>query len=203
MSTSIDELLARMPEIAKAVNAFESPAVQELAFAALLESAGGTQPASQTPETRDAHDGAKAPARRRAKKKAASVPAKSDGNGAAPKKASGAAKKQTFTLLKDLDFYKANPKLAEFAGEKAPKSVIEKCVLLVYWFIHHGNVTPVTIDMVYTGFKDREWPVPADLANTLQQAGSKGLLDSRDRQNLVLTTKGENLVDHDLPRQKG
>lgn len=193
MAATIDELLARMPDIAKAVNAFESPAVQELAFNALLHSAGIAQSASQKQETPKVD----VPTKRAAKR---AKPAVST-DASQPKK-KGNSKKQTFTLLKDLDLYSPDPKLAAFAARKAPSSVVEKCVVLVYWFVHHGNVSPVTIDMVYTGFKDRNWPVPADLANTLQQAGSKSLLDSRDRQNLSLTTKGENLVDHDLPRSK-
>lgn len=39
-STSYDVLLARMPEIAKAVNAFESPEAQQSAFALLVQSLG-------------------------------------------------------------------------------------------------------------------------------------------------------------------
>jgi hypothetical protein len=200
MATTIDELLARMPEIAKAVNAFESPAVQELAFAALLDSAGVVQ---SPPQKDAAHDPAKVedPPKKRAARQSAAAPV-GESDGSQPKR-KGNSKKQSFTLLKDLDLYSSNPKLADFAADKAPSTVVEKAVLLVYWFVHHGNVSPVTIDMVYTGFKDRNWPVPSDLANTLQQAGTRGLLDSRDRQNLLLTTKGENLLDHDLPRMKG
>jgi hypothetical protein len=197
MAATIDQLLARMPDIAKAVNSFESPAVQELAFNALLHSAGIAQSASQK------HGAPKVdpPPRRTAKRAKPAV--STDASDASQPKKKSASKKQAFTLLKDLDLYSPNPKLADFAAGKSPSSVVEKCVVLVYWFVHHGNTAPVTIDMVYTGFKDRNWPVPSDLANTLQQAGSKSLLDSRDRQNLSLTTKGENLVDHDLPRSKG
>jgi hypothetical protein len=60
----------------------------------------------------------------------------------------------------------------------------------------------VTVSAVYTFFKTLNWPLPADLKNALQQAGSAGWLDTADAENIKLTSTGENLVEHSLPPSK-
>jgi hypothetical protein len=57
----------------------------------------------------------------------------------------------------------------------------------------------LNLSAVYTFFKTLGWPVPSDLRNTLQQAGTKGWLDTKDSEDIKLTAMGENLVEHTLP----
>lgn len=70
--------------------------------------------------------------------------------------------------------------------------------MCVYWLKHEAGVTPVTLSHVYTAFKTINWPIPADLANAIQRAGTKNYVNSKNRDDIGLTTHGENLVEHQL-----
>ncbi|GLQ58059.1 hypothetical protein [Devosia nitrariae] len=87
----------------------------------------------------------------------------------------------------------------QFGGEKSPSNVIQKSVVAVYYLRHVIELEKVTVEGVFTFFKTLSWPVPADLKNTLQQAGTHGFLDTSISQDIRLTSLGENLVEHELP----
>lgn len=90
---------------------------------------------------------------------------------------------------------------AQFAAAKAPSNVKEKCVVAVYYLRDVVELPNVTAQAVFTFFKSVQWPTPADLKNTLQQAGTDGWLDTANSEDIKLTSLGENLVEHDLPRK--
>lgn len=79
-----------------------------------------------------------------------------------------------------------------------PTNLLQKVTVAVYWLSREALVPEVSIDQVYTAFKTMEWPIPNDLANTDQQAGTKNYVDSKNRDNITVTTHGENLVEHEL-----
>ncbi|MES2861077.1 MAG: hypothetical protein V4701_06360 [Pseudomonadota bacterium] len=87
-----------------------------------------------------------------------------------------------------------------FAGEKLPSNVKEKCVVAVYYLRDVIEVDKVTVQGVFTFFKTVQWPAPADMKNTLQQAGTEGWLDTADGEDIKLTSLGENLIEHKLPK---
>jgi hypothetical protein len=87
----------------------------------------------------------------------------------------------------------------QFATEKSPASVVQKCVVAVHYLRDIIEMEKITLQAVFTFFKHLQWPIPADLKNTLQQAGSAGWLDTADSADIKLTSLGENLVEHDLP----
>lgn len=91
------------------------------------------------------------------------------------------------------------PSAVDFATSKAPTNVMQKCVVAVYYLRETIEIPNVTAPAVLTFFKHLSWPVPADLKNTLQQAGTMGWLDTGDSDHIKLTSLGENLVEHDLP----
>jgi len=91
------------------------------------------------------------------------------------------------------------PSAVQFAAEKSPTNFREKCVVAVYYLRDVIEMEKVTVQAVFTYFKHLQWPVPADLKNTLQQAGTAGWLDTADSEYIKLTSLGENLVEHDLP----
>jgi len=74
-------------------------------------------------------------------------------------------------------------------------------VVALYYVANTLKIEQVSIDHIYTFFKAANWPVPADLPNTLHQAGTEGWLDTSDAKDIKVTPIGENLVEHDLPRQ--
>jgi hypothetical protein len=88
---------------------------------------------------------------------------------------------------------------ADFASGKAPQNVMQKCVVAVYYLRDTIEMESVTVSAVYTFFKTLGWPIPSDLRNTLQQAGTKGWLDTKDGEDIKLTSMGENLVEQSLP----
>ncbi|WP_226698577.1 hypothetical protein [Qipengyuania flava] len=117
-------------------------------------------------------------------------------------KASKPGKKAKITLSMDktLNLVPSNgPSASAFQIEKSPSSVVQKCVVAAYYLREHSNATSVTANGVYTFFKTVGWKLPTDLKNTLQQAGSKGWLDTADSENILITPIGENLIEHDLP----
>lgn len=87
----------------------------------------------------------------------------------------------------------------QFATGKSPTNAMQKCVVAVYYLRDTIEMEKVTTQAVFTFFKHLGWPAPADLKNTLQQAGSAGWLDTADGQDIKVTSLGDNLVEHELP----
>ena len=114
-----------------------------------------------------------------------------------------AARKQTLnpSLSKNLNLRPSGkPSFKEFAESKQPGTNLARCVVSVYYLKNVLDHEHVTVNDVYTCFKDRGWRVPADLRNTLQSAAShKAWLDTSDIENIQLVPGGENLVEYDLP----
>lgn len=188
-SSENDDLLSRLAGIVEVVNAFRSPEVQLEAFR-LLVGGGSVATARGNPKSPRGQQGGK-PTRRAVKPGVAEV-------GKSTSRRSTGAKKATFQFLKDLDLQTGDEPFEQFVARKAPKNNVDKCVVAIYWLQRLANLGPISIHHVYTCFKDRGWPLPADLANTLQQAGTHGYLDSADRDDLKVVVRGENHVEHQL-----
>jgi hypothetical protein len=117
------------------------------------------------------------------------------------KNGTSAKMKQSFSVVKSLDFVNGgDPSLRNFVESKRPATLLEKCLVSVYWLSNcMHDATPVTVDAVFTCFKAMSWVVPPDLVNTLQQTGSKGWLDTGKRDDLRVVVQGENHLEHDMP----
>jgi hypothetical protein len=198
--STFEDLLARMPDIAAAIKGLPE-AIQSQAFQALIDAfhgettTAGSRVAGRGSTDQDDSPASPRPTRRVGRKKASSVAVAK-----APAKKSVGRGKQSFSMVKDVDFVKgADVSFKDFVEEKAPGSQVEKVLIAVYWLSRRAAISPVTIDHVYTAFKTVSWPVPADLANKLSQAGTKGWLDSRSRDDLKVVVGGENHVEHDMP----
>lgn len=120
-----------------------------------------------------------------------------------PSSAKAKPSKKSKTVLsmdKNLNLNPAGkPSALDFASQKSPKSLKEKCVVSAYYLRDIISVEKVTAQGVLTFFKNLSWPVPSDLKNTLHQAGAAGWLDTRDSEDIKITSSGENLVEHTLP----
>jgi hypothetical protein len=200
-ATELDELLDRMPQIAEVVEKFSSESIQSEVFRALMRAFGL---ADETSGEADADPDAfvvdpppRAGSDDTKPVKAAPAPVKKP----SAKKGSGSKAKQTFTMDKTLDLVNGGtPPCKEFSDLKKPKSAVEKCLVSVYWLSRLTKTSvPATVDQVYTCFKVAGWAVPADLVNTLQQAGTKGWLDTKKRDDLKVVVQGENHVEHEMP----
>lgn len=194
--STFDALLARMPEISAAVEKFSSEAIQARVLEALLaafdgENRLGHKAASQS----DLHDdeGTALPFSKSSITKTPRV-----------KKTTGGKGKHPNAIDKDLDLVNgADQPFSTFVDWKQPTSQEEKCLVAVYWLTRVLiEKTPATVDRVYTCFKHMGWPVPANLANAIQRAGTKGWLDSRNRDDLKVVIGGENYLEHKMPAKK-
>jgi hypothetical protein len=105
--------------------------------------------------------------------------------------------------VKDLNLRpKDKQSFKDFVAAKSAATNHERNALSVYWLTRIAGVSGVTIDHVYSCYKEVTWKVPPNLANSLAvTANQKGWLNTEDMQDLRVTVKGENLVEHDLPRK--
>jgi len=106
------------------------------------------------------------------------------------------------SVVRDLNLKpKGKDSFDQFAAQKKPGSNQHKCVVAVYYLRHELALSSITVDHVYTCFKHMQWRVPSSLANTMAYVSSvHGWLDTRNMGDIKLTTIGENLVEHDLPK---
>lgn len=113
---------------------------------------------------------------------------------------SGKKAKISLSMDKHLNLVPSEgPSAMDFQSEKSPSSLPQKCVVAAYYLREYSNASEVSATGVYTFFKSVGWKQPTDLKNTLQQAGTKGWLDTANADNILITSTGENLVEHDLP----
>jgi hypothetical protein len=193
-----EELLDRMPAIAAAVNAFQSEAVQQQAFTALVRSfhgeddqALGAQPQDDTSEE------AEPPTAETGRVTATS--------GTAALVRTRTRKRKSPSLVRGLDLNPTGEQpFREFAKSKNPKGLSEKNTLSVYYLKQILNLGAVGVDHVLTCYSEASWPYPSDLNASLRKTASRTrYIDTGDMQNIHMTPKGLNLVQHDLPRPAG
>ena len=120
-----------------------------------------------------------------------------------PKKLTPKKSKIILKIDKDIVLFPEDAKTsAEFASEKAPSNAQQKGVVAIYYICNVLGRGNVTIGQVAAFFKAVRWRMPANLPNTLQQAGTKGWLDTSNSEDIKITSSGENLVEHQLPRKQ-
>jgi hypothetical protein len=112
-------------------------------------------------------------------------------------------RKSSNSIVKNLDLNPSNEQtFKDFITEKKPSSNIEKSIACVYYLQHILKKTPITTNHVFTCFKSIGWRVPPDLASILRWVASqKGWLDTSNTEDIKVTTQGENLIEHDLPKK--
>ena len=193
-TSELDALLARMPDIAKAVSAFPQ-AVQQSAFDALMASATGA-PIDAAAAADDQQPGPRNSSTTRTKRKRAAGAERET-------KAKRMVPSQP-KVVKELDLRpKGKKSFPDFVMEKSPTSNHDRTAVALYYLANVAEITPVTRDQVFTCYREMGWKVPADFANSLQQtATKKRYLDTSNGDDLRLLNPGLNRVEHDLPLQK-
>ncbi|HLX62690.1 MAG TPA: hypothetical protein VKX17_15535 [Planctomycetota bacterium] len=184
----LNEMLAQMPEVAKAVNAFSSEAVQQRVLEALLSSMG--LPKSEISPSRP-------PATQLEPAVANTGEPRSHGKKRAPSKT-------ILTIVKDLNLKpKGKESLAEFYSKKAPANNYEKFAVFVYYLQRILELAPITCDHIHTCFKAVPLKTPSSLSQQLRNCAHKsGWIDTANAEDVKITTLGENIVEHDLPDKK-
>lgn len=192
---SLDDLLKRMPEIAAAVNAFESDVVQQQAFVLLTggmmseDSAansgkprpqkGGTGSQTTQNNTKDAKNGKKSKSRNTSQV-------------ATPKIVSN------LNLRPD-----SKESLKDFVDAKRPLSNQEYYSVIVHYLQNVAEVQNIAQDHIYTAFKNIGVAVPKNIPEGLRGTmRNKGWVSTDDRTNWSMTVNGENFVEHELPKSE-
>lgn len=111
---------------------------------------------------------------------------------------------ESHKMLGDLDL---NPQdgisLRAFIDSKNPAMAQEINTAIVFYLQKNLTIAAITTDHVYTCYKSAGKKVPTALVQSLKDTmRHKGWIDASDLTKIHLTTAGENLVEHELPRQE-
>ncbi|HEX4055352.1 MAG TPA: hypothetical protein VHX86_13895 [Tepidisphaeraceae bacterium] len=91
--------------------------------------------------------------------------------------------------------------LKGFVAQKKPKTQEEHIAVYLYYLTKVLEAEKVGFSHIYTCFKETGERMPGDLPQTCRNAASKkGWIDTSDADDLKGTTRGDNLVEKDLPR---
>lgn len=181
------DLLSAMPKIAAAINHFESESVQQDAFRALISAWSGPD-GVETPKK------AKEPKKKAAKKKTAQ-----SGSEASPRK-TRSGKKKTPSLVKDLNLRPPGlTSFRDFVAEKKPSNNHDRNVISVYYLEKIMELDTISVDHVFTAYREASWRIPSDVANSVAlTAHRKGWIDSSNTEDLCVTAQGLNHVEQDM-----
>lgn len=120
------------------------------------------------------------------------------------KKSSNGKKRESFTILKDLDLSSRTNSLdlKSFLSDKSPSTAMERNAVFVYYLKNHANVSTITLDHIYSCYKYTSTPVPTALRQSVADTSSRrGWLDTSSFDDIKLSIPGENYIEHDLPRK--
>jgi len=182
--SKLSELLQKIPEIAKAVNEFQSPELQKRAFEALMTAAGADLGITDRQAAKETQRETRATRKR-------SDEARKSGS-----RRSG----DSFKIV-DVDLHppKELP-LKAFFAEKSPKTDPEKYACVVYYMRKYAGISDVTHDHIYTAFKHLGLKVPNIQIGLNNTRVRHGWLSFSGSSPINLTRIGENFVEHELPR---
>jgi hypothetical protein len=180
MNERFEKLLTRLPDIAKAVNAFDGEALRIRALDALLAECD-TQVAAARPARSEEED---VEVERNGTGKGSD-----DAKAKKPRKAKDSSK-VPFDSTLDL-FPSAKQSFQDFAVEKAPSNQLERLAVSVFYVSEILGLAPVTAAHIFTCFEACSWPLPADWRNALSKAKTLKFLafDSFDDVSLPATAR--------------
>ncbi|SOC55700.1 hypothetical protein SAMN05421509_105274 [Chromohalobacter canadensis] len=140
------------------------------------------------------------------KKEAQEKPASAPTKKAAPvrkKKASGGS--ASGKMVNDLDLSGGGgaERLKDFFSQYKISSNYERNLIFVYYLQHRLNIQGITIDHVFTCYRDVGVKVPSALQQSLWDTSRhKGWLDTNNGENITTTVPGMNHLEHDLKKQE-
>jgi|SRR5690242_2183579 hypothetical protein len=112
-------------------------------------------------------------------------------------------RKESYSFVTDLNLRgdgKSVPALRDYFSDKKPASALEMTTVFVYYLARLCKLSDITVDHIYTCYKEVGQKVPTALRqNLLDTAHRKGTIDTSSLENVTLTTRGENMVEQDLP----
>jgi len=124
------------------------------------------------------------------------------GNASPRQTRNGKRKPPSMSLIKEMDLHPSGKQsLREFFGEKQPKTQFEQIAVFVFYMRSVLEIDGISPNHIYTCFKDVSAKPPVDVPQVARNcAAQKGWIDTSRKEGIDITTRGENLIDHDLPR---
>ena len=128
--------------------------------------------------------------------------AESASNGSGTGKKTGKTRKApSYSYVKDLNLQPTGKlSFKDFAASKNPEDSQAFFAISVYYLTKTLELQGVGPNHIYSCFKEVGKSVPTDLGQLGRNVSRrKGWLDTSNGQDIKLTTKGENFVEHELP----
>lgn len=114
-------------------------------------------------------------------------------------------KGESLAIIKDLDLSaRGNSRdlsLRDFYAEKKPSNAMERSTVFVYFLQVIMGASQITLNHIYSCYKDVGAPVPSVRKSVANASGRKGYLNSASFDDIKLGIPGENLVEQYLPKQ--
>lgn len=197
-----ESLIKRFADIAAAVNKFSSEAIQREAFSVLVnallgKSVGQLGSADSETQAELEPDNGRAPAERVPDRKT-----ESEVVGGGRRRKAAVGNSNDFKLVRDLDLRPTGKQsFADFAKEKAPSSNQDKYAAILYYLERILGLEKITLNHIGTVFRETTtWRDPGNIkAGVSVTAARKNTINTSDYNDLKLTPKGRNFVEHDLP----
>lgn len=112
----------------------------------------------------------------------------------------------TGQLLKDLDLSgkgTIDQSLKNFVAKKNPKTNIQKTTVFLYYLQHILNIEEITIDHIFTCYKNMGYRMPNNLPQNLNDVcGSRYGYANRTDGKLSMTVIGDNYIEHDINNEE-
>jgi hypothetical protein len=111
--------------------------------------------------------------------------------------------KQGYEIVKDLVLAREGDKqsLKEFYSQKNPSSNYERNAVFCYYLLKIREFKPIGVNHIYTCYREVNQRV-GDLVVSLSETSRKGWLDTSNMNDIMLSVRGENFVEYDLPKVK-
>lgn len=208
------ELLAAMPDIAKAINTFNSEAAQLKALKALIQTArnGSDRPtvttatAVEPPSPSSEHPSV--PREVELTSTAPALPpAPNDGEEAASKaqpmtkKPRKASVRKNIGPVRGLNFApEGKQPLADFVAQKQPRTIEEKNLLACYYLQEFLEISNITVGHVLAVYQVCSWRSSPQPDASLRKTASKlGWIDTSNSKAIKVEWAGQNYLETNMP----
>ena len=107
------------------------------------------------------------------------------------------------SIAKDLDLSGGGKvqSLKDFFGQYKVSSNFERNLIFVYYLQHKLKIKGITLDHIFTCYRDVGVKVPAALQQSLwDTTNRKGWLDTSSSENIRVTVPGMNFIEHDMSK---
>jgi hypothetical protein len=109
-----------------------------------------------------------------------------------------------YALIKDLSLTATDgrPSLVEFMDSKFPITNEERNIVFLYYLQHRLKLKSITLDHIYTCYRETKIRVPLNLENSLRiTADQRGWITITKAGKMSLTAAGKSYVEKQLPKK--